>query len=200
MPKGYTTKTRIENYLLINIDASFNDQINDWIEEVEAYIEQQTGRVFVAEAEDSASTRRFDGDNTCKLLIDDTIAIETIKLSDDSDALETTDFVTYPPNAQSLTKKVPISMVKLIAGVFPAYPPQSISIKARWGYSESVPADIRNAATVLVAGIINYSWNAEGEVKSESIGRYSVTYKDEKQWSDFERLESVLQSYQKYSF
>ncbi len=200
MPKGYTTRQRIENYLLITIDAGFYDQIDEWIEEIEAYIEQQTGRIFVAEAAGAETTRRFDGDNTCKLLIDDAIAITEIKLSDDSDALETTDFVTYPLNAQSLAKKVPISMVKLIAGIFPSYPPQSISIKARWGYSEAVPADIRNAATVLVAGIINYSWNAEGEVKSESIGRYSVTYKDEKQWSDFERLESVLQSYAKYSF
>ena len=196
--KGYTTKTRIENYLLITIDPSFDNQIEEWIEEVEAYIEQKTGRVFVAESVGAETTRRFDGDDTTRLLIDDAIAIEEIKLTSDSDALTTDDYVTYPQNA--IAKGVPITSIELLAAVFPAYPRQSVSIKARWGYSASVPDLIRNAATVLVAGIINFSWTSDGEIKSETIGRYSVTYKDAKQWNDFEKIEDILASFEKFSF
>lgn len=202
--KGYTSKTRVENYLLIDIDAGFDSQITDWIDEVEAYIDQVTGRNFVADPEESggdagASVRRFDGDGTEKLLIDDCVAVTEVKLSDDSDPLEVEEFVLYPANAQALSRPVPYTMIRMIAGVFPSYPPQGISVKARWGYSEEVPADIRTVATVLLAGIINYSWNADGEVQSETIGRYSVTYKTDKQWKDFERVQGILESYQKYS-
>ncbi len=30
--KGYTTKTKVENYTLQNIDASFNTQMDNWIQ------------------------------------------------------------------------------------------------------------------------------------------------------------------------
>jgi hypothetical protein len=205
MPKGYTTKAKIENYLLIDIDASFDSQVDAWIEEVEAHIDRVTGRNFKADEEESgedagASTRRFDGDNTNKILIDDCVAVTEIKLSEDSDPLEVEDYVLYPANALSLSRPIPYTQIKLIGGYFPKYPPQGIYVKGRWGYSEEVPADIQNVATILVAGIINFSWNADGEVESETIGRYTVTYKNKKQWDDFERIEPILKSYIKYSF
>jgi hypothetical protein len=61
-----------------------------------------------------------------------------------------------------------------------------------------VPADIKFAATVLVAGIINYSADVAGEVKSMSLGGYSVTYKDEKQWQDFDRVSEILKLNKKF--
>ncbi|MFZ3032256.1 MAG: hypothetical protein WA082_04425 [Candidatus Moraniibacteriota bacterium] len=205
MPKGYTTRAKIENYLLIDIDSSFHDQVDAWIEEVEAYIDTKTGRNFVADPEESgvdagASTRRFDGDGTNKQIIDDCVEVTSVKLSDEDDPLELEDYVLYPANAQALSRPVPYTLIRLLSGAFPSYPPQGIYVKARWGYSELAPKDIQTVATVLVAGIINYSWNAEGEVKSESIGRYSVTYKDDAGWKDFERIEPTLASYIKYSF
>lgn len=203
MPKGYTTRAKIENYLLINIDESFHDQVDAWIEEVEEYIDRKTGRNFVASpAEDDSGeneTRRFDGDNTSKLIIDDAVEILEIKLSVDSDALTTADYVLYPANARTLSRKLPYTMIKLIGAYFSKYLPQGIYVKGRWGYSEEVPSDIQTVATVLVAGIINYSWNSEGEIASESIGRYTVSYKTEKQWVDFDRIDPILKSYIKFS-
>lgn len=194
--KGYTNKTEIENYLLINIDESFWDQVNRWIADVETYIDNKTGRNFIAE---SASARLFDGDGSRELLIDDCIEVTEVKIGDDDplnkdESGVDDDYFVYPANLLPKTK------IKLINGIFPSHPPQTISIKAKWGYSEDVPGDIQNVATVLVAGIINYSLNAEGEVKSMSIGRYNVTYKDERQWNDFERIEDTLNAYKKYNF
>jgi len=196
--KGYTTKEKIVNYLMVNIDSSFDDQVEDWIMESEEYIDHVTDRNFKADS--VVSQRRYDGDNTQKLLIDDCVSISEIKLSADSEALDSDNYFLYPQNAQLLSRKKPYTMIKLLAGVFPKYPPAGIYVKAKWGYSAEVPADIQNVATVLVAGIINFSWNSEGEVQSETVGRYTVTYKTKKEWQDFERIETILKSYLKYSF
>jgi hypothetical protein len=117
MPKGYTTKEAIENYMLIKIDSSFDAQINSWIEAVETYIDRYTRRDF-------------------------------------------TDTEFYP----------------------------------------SIPADITLVATALVAGIINFSNNHEGEVQSMTVGRYSVTFKNDQQFSNQKQIEDILKSYKKFTF
>jgi len=52
----------------------------------------------------------------------------------------------------------------------------------------------------FVSGIINYSLNAEGEVSSISVGRYTVSYKDDKQWQDFDRANKMLDMLRKITF
>lgn len=197
--KGYTNKTEIENYLLINIDSSFDNQITRWIEDIEAYIDSMTGRNFIAD--EVAVQRRFDGSGISKLLTDDFIELEEIKLSKDDDALEIESdyepYFLYPQNAQSLDRKVPYTRVELYDYIFPKGK-QNIYLTAKWGYSEEVPSPIRFVATVLVAGIVNFSDNAEGEVQTMTIGRYSVTYKSKKEWQDFEQVGQILEQFKKY--
>ena len=188
--KGYTNKNEIENYLLIDIDASFNAQVTRWIEDVEKYIDQQTGRNFIADA--VATVKKYDGDNSRVLLIDDCVAVTEVKIDTQTPLIADDEYFLYPANDLPKTK------IRLATGYFPSWPFQNVSVKAKWGFSVDVPADIRSAATILAAGIINYSLNAEGEIKSMSIGRYTVTYKDEKQWQDFDRLKDVFQAYKKY--
>jgi hypothetical protein len=197
--KGYTNKTEIENYLLTTIDATFNSQVDNWIESMENYIDQMTGRNFIADAVSNDSDRYYDGDNTSKLLIDDAVEITELEVGEGSTMTPDTtkmkadgDYVLYPAN------RLPITRIQLRGGYFPNWPHQAIRVKARWGYSEAVPADIKQVATVLVAGIINYGNTSEGEVKSMNIGSYSVTYKDEKQWQDFERVAEILKNYKKF--
>lgn len=197
--KGYTTRQQIENYLLITIDPSFYTQVDNWIEEIEDYIDQITGRNFVADSADAV--RYYDGDNSASLLIDDAVSISEIKIGD-NDALvaDTTpldadgDFILYPAN------RLPISKIQLRASSFPSTPLRCIKVTGKFGYSVAAPADIMQAATILVAGIINYSWNAEGEVSSMTIGRYSVTYKTDQSWKDFERVPDILKHYRKFTF
>ena len=195
MAKGYTTRQNIENYLLITIDPTFHAQVETWIEEIEAYIDQQTGRNFKADA--VASARYFDGDNTPTLLIDDAVAITEVVLdSVNSPTIVElpADYVTYPAN------RLPKTKITMRGSYFPRGPLQAIKITGKWGFSVNVPADIVQAATVLTAGIINYSLNADGEVQTMSIGSYSVTYKAEKQWQDFDRIKGILDSYKKFTF
>jgi len=195
MPKGYTSRAKIEDYMLITIDATFHARVDKWIEDMENYIDRMTGRNFVADAEES--DREFDGTGTRKLVIDDAVEVTDVQLAiGDSDTVDPDDLVKYPANYAS--KGVPISRLEMRSAIFPRGQ-QNITVSGKWGFSEETPGDIEMAATVLVAGIINFAHQSDGEVQSETIGRYSVTYKDDRQWADFERVPEVLKSYRKFS-
>src|SRR3990167_555125 len=104
MPKGYTTKTAIENYMLTVIDASFDDQIDEWIEAAEAHIDKKTGRSFVSEDDESGGggiERLFDGDGSGLLLIDDALSVSKVETGieeDEMEEVEAEDYVLEPAN------------------------------------------------------------------------------------------------------
>ncbi len=196
IPKGYCQIYQIENYLLTQIAADFEDQVKEWVAQMEKYIEQFTGRVFIADT--VATYKKYEVEGKAEnfgtvvgedLFIDD--CVEVTELQIDDEVVDVDDYVIYPAN---ITPKTRIKL-KDDSGVSFTIGEQNIEVKAKWGYSVAVPNDISFATTVLVCGIINYSLQAEGEVKSESIGSYSVTYKEEKQWQDFERAKHILESY-----
>lgn len=198
--KGYTNRTEVQNYLLTKVKEEFWAQVDRWIEQIERYIDEETGRNFIADS--ALSTRLFDGSGTNKQLIDDCVEISQVKLSKDADPLEDESgseaYFKYPNNARLRTPPVPYTRLELACGSFPRGK-QNIRVRAKWGYSTSVPQDIKFAATVLVAGIVNFSNDSEGEVQSMTIGRYSVTYKTKQEWQDFEQIQGILDHYRKYS-
>jgi len=199
-PKGYTNIDAIEAYLLIDIAQYFEEQVNEWVAQVEKYIENVTNRSsFIADA--SATARYYDGDNTRELFIDDAVEITEISLGTGDDATIYVpadlreDYLLYPNNA--IVDKKPYTSVKLTGGIFPRGD-QNIKITAKWGYSVVVPADIKLVATILVSDIIEESMSAEGEVQSMSIGRYSVTYKTEERWQSLPEVKAMIENYRSY--
>ena len=200
-PKGYTSIEEIEDYLLIDIIESFEARVTEWIAMMEKFVEKATGRVFIADTEASVKKyqiskelavrvgRYFETERS--LLIADCVEVTELKI--DSVVIATANYLFYPTN------ELPITRIKLTdaSGLRFASGEQNIEVKAKWGYSVDCPADINFATTVLVAGIINFSGSMEGEVKSETIGSYSVTFKDAKDWQDFERAKQILQQYKK---
>jgi hypothetical protein len=183
---GYCAVEDIENYILTEIDVAFESEVEEWIEAMENYINKETGRVFIADA--NVSVRKFDGDGDPYILIDDCVAITKVEIDDE----ENTDYLTYPANS------LPITMLKLDDDKF-SRGNQNVEVTAKWGYSVNVPADIKLATVILVAGIIYRSLSQEGEVQSISMGRYSVTYKTEKQWDDFETVKKTLDKYTRFN-
>lgn len=191
--KGYTTKEAVENYLLIEIDAAFDDQVDEWIESVEEYIDHETNRDFAPAAEDAvAEDRTFDGDGTVTMDIDPCTEVEEVRFSETGDPIDEDQYVLYPVRKDT-TDKIKMKYLKFPKG------DQNIYVKAIWGYA-AVPKDIKMAATVLVAGIINNAWQSEGEVASMTIGRYSVTYKTKAQVDDFNKIEEILAYNKRYTF
>lgn len=185
--KGYTNIKNIENYLLTEIDLGFEEQIEEWIEQAESIIEKETGRVFIADKE--ASTRKYDGDGDTILFIDDCISIESVKIGDDE-----IEVYSYPANYTPTTRIVSTS--RFTRGK------QNIEVTAKWGYSENVPADIKQVATLLVAGSIDKGLNPKGDINTISLGQYSAGFGSEimkEKMKERENLiKSILEKYRRY--
>ena len=199
MPKGYTTKTKIESFLLITVDESFDDQVDNFIEDVEDFIDEYTGRNFVADEE--ASERLYNGNNTNELEIDDCIEVETVELGTDDygtsfNELAETDYVFLPANA--IAKGFPIKAIHLKTEIF-TKGLQNHRITARWGYSEEAPGPISMAATILAAHIWKFGRGGiSGGITQEKIGNYSVSYDSDKDKMDYDRALAILDKYKRY--
>ena len=185
-----TDKTAIQNYLLIDIDSQFNSQIDEWIQGVYEYMCNATNRQLLADEDESACL--YDGNNKNSLLVDDFVSISKVewKYQGGSDFQDITDDTfSYPANR---TPKYKIETT----WAFPRGR-QNVRITGLRGYTtqDKLPMDLKLAATILVAGIINYSSNVSKEVKTESIGRYTVTYDTEEDKKDYATAMETLKNY-----
>lgn len=169
----------IEAYTLQEVAANFRPSVQEWIEQMTTYIERATNREFVTG--DSTSTRKYDGSGTSIQLVDDYSALTSVVVDG-----STIDVTEYPTNS---TPKYKL----MRNGRFPRGL-QNVEVMAVWGYGE-VPADIRFACTVLVAGMVQNHTNSDGAKASESIGNYSVSYATEVQRNDFNRVKDILANY-----
>lgn len=187
--RQYTTITEIENYLLTNIIPDFRPQVDTWITQMSKYIENYTGRTFIEIEEE----RVFDGNDVQiinELMVDDFTELISLKIGDKEIDLEKV--LVYPSNSEKKDRII------LVQDYF-WKGRQNIKVNAKWGYSKEIPADIVYAATILVAGIINFSHNAHGEISSETVGQYSVSYNSEPEWNDFRRAMKSLDNYKRLS-
>lgn len=202
-PKGYTTEEILENYILNDIDATFSDQIDSWIAGIEKFIDGYTGRNFIAD--ESATARKYDGDDTNELLIDDAVEITKVEVGNDGyggsfDELSAggaDGYFLYPENYS--VRGLPVRKIVLNSRRWPAGA-QNNQITAKWGFSATVPADIQFAATVFVAGVLNQHRQGGDEIKSEKIGNYTVTYNTDKgqnSFGDFSKAKEILDRYRK---
>jgi hypothetical protein len=184
-----TTIDKLESYLLITIDENFKPKVQEFIDAVTSYIERYTGRTFTYDAEAEATAKTYDGTDTGELFIDDALEVTEVKINDT--VLDESDYVLYPANRLPKTRII-LPYKNFYRGA------QNIAVTAKWGYGEAVPADLSFAATVMVAGIINSSNSHEGEVQSETIGRYSVTYRaGSNQENDYKSAMNILKLYRR---
>lgn len=175
-----TNESKIEKYMMIDIDSSFSSQITDWINAVELYINNYTG---IEDGFESASSiKYFNGNNEREIIIDKCTEITTIEvLEADGGDVEWTltegmesDYITFPYNKTPIFKLI----LRPSAQIGSWYKGNKrIKITAHWGQSSSVPKDIELAATMLVSSIIEKGLRG-GKVGSESLGDYSISYVD----------------------
>lgn len=172
----YTTEAKIENYLATDINNNFSGQIDDWIAAVEAYINKYCNRPdgFIA----GNGTRYYEGEGTRELLIDSFTSLTSVQIMEQdgvtvNQTLSTDDYWAYPLNTTPKYKLVLTPNSSL--GVFPRRK-SSVKVVGSFGFADtSVPKDIELAATMLVAKIIEKGLKG-GQISSESLGDYSVTY------------------------
>jgi len=191
----------------IEIENSFTSQVTVWIQWMTEYVEAQTGRVFEADAANSEKVYEVDLQRSVsvggyyvspiELVVDEFVntSTSTIKLTIDDDELDSDEFLLYPATVNELPKTRLV--LKKDTGLVFTEGEQNIKVEAKWGYSVAAPGDIKFATIVLVAGMVNNSWSSEGEMSSVTLGRYTMSFKTEKQLGDFERVKEILEIYTK---
>ena len=182
---NYSDKTAVQNYTLTNIDVTFDTQLTAWIAAMSRFMDNYTGRTLV---QDTASTRTYDGSGDGELKIDDVNLITQVAVG----GVVVTPYA-YPSN--SARKYV----LKLDGDIF-VTGMQNVAVTGKFGYHTTLPEDIKFACTVLVAGIVNQSNKQTDGIKSEKVGEYQVTYKDEKERSDYARTMQILDGYKVIAF
>lgn len=188
--KNYTTEQKIADYLGITLVAGMFDDV---MEGVEAYIDKYTGRNFVADTD--ASDRLFDGRGSRKLRIDDCIDIISVEIGNEDFGgtfTAITDFVKLPNNELPKTEIITTDGTAFILGI------GNHKVNAKWGYSVAVPADITQACTMISAGVYSFGQSGGGQgVKSEKIGDYSVSYKEQNANQVITQVQGILDRYKK---
>ena len=176
----------IEDYMLTDIAVDFRPRVEEWIEGVQEEMNKMTDRQLIADS--AAADYKYDGNGGKSMMVDDFVQIVTVK---DVTTDITSSCFFYPAN------KYPKWRIESESS-FPKGK-QNIVVNGKRGYvaAADVPLDLKHAATVLVAGIINYSNSSAGEVKSESIGRYSVTYSTDTEKVDYDRALETIKRYRR---
>jgi len=195
---AYTTETKVENYLMVDIDPTMSSQISDWISAVERYINDYTERKHGFEAT-AATTRYFDGNGLREINVDEFVSLTSVEIleSNGSDVEWTltsgwdNDYIAYPYNEVPQYRLVLTANSQVGAWFSGA---KRIKITAVWGYSSTVPKDIELAATMLVASIVEKGLRG-GTVQSESLGDYSISYGSVDATAEVMGVKKILDKY-----
>lgn len=193
---AYTTEGDLENLLLQDIDSSYSSWITAVIAAVEAYIDQYCGTTF---ADSGSSTKYYDGTGTDEIVVDEYQSITSVDVLDETGNVEQsltadTDFWSYPLN-DGVKNRLKLSQ----SGKLSNFPnrPRALKIVATWGRL-AVPGPIRMAAAKLAAKVINEGLRG-GQVKSENLGSYSITYKDIDEKAGAMEIYNILNMYRNLS-
>lgn len=196
---SYTTEAKILQYLGLFVLPSPLTSLTDFINAVGKFIDNYCNRTF---AQESSTTKLYDGDDTGELLIDDALTVSQIEILDEDGNTDYTltysgnDFYLYPAN-ETPKKKIVINKNNAPIGIFPKGS-QNIKLTGTFGNSVTASDDISLVATILVAGIIEENYiESTGDVKSESLGEYSVVFQDAniKKMADKMRIFDILDKY-----
>lgn len=197
--KEYTTKAKVQEYLNKTISITLEDILYS----VEKFIDNYTDRNFKADSE--ASARVYNGNGQQNLKIDDCVEVTKVEVGSNvygdsfSEISDSGADRYYLMPANYSADNVPIDMIHL-RNRYWSEGFQNHQITAKWGYSSSAPKDIILAATILAAAIYESGRSgAVGGVKTEKIGEYSVTFKDDRELADFNKAVQILDRYKKFA-
>lgn len=189
----YITEGDLENMILQDIDASYSTWIAAVIAFVEAYVDKYCGTYYSTTT--GAATKYYDGSGTEELQIDEFESITSVEvLNADGSVIatltENSDFWTYPLN---LTVKNTIKLSGV--GAISEFPDQARAVKVVGSFGlSSVPAPIKLAAIQLAAKVINNGLRG-GQVSSENLGSYSISYEKVDESADALGIKDILNMY-----
>lgn len=193
---AYTNKGNVQRFLNVDIASTFDTQIDNWVAVVAKWIDRYCKKTFEA-AED---TRYYDGNGDNVLFIDDFVAgtIQHVKIldTDGSEVSSLTeghgnDYLAYPRNETTQNE------LRMVPGAsYTSFPRRtsSVEVKADFGYSAAVPADVELVATKLVAQIVKEGLKG-GKVSSIQLGDYQANFFKVDEAADALGIYNVLDTY-----
>lgn len=174
---AYTTKADVEDYLgttITGIDAI----VTSWIAAASRWIDDYCNRDIYNATE---STTKYDGDGSDILHIKDTLQ---------SGLTVTMDGISVSPLLYPTTKDYASRLV-LDDSIWNCGK-QNISVTGKISMFSALPDQVKMAATILVAGMYQ-ARNSTGKVGTrETIGNYTVEYKEGAQTIDYQSAKTNL--------
>jgi hypothetical protein len=177
----YTTESKVEQYLQIDIDDSIAAFVVDWINWVSKYIDNYCNTTF----ESASTTKYYDTHGENRIFIDDCTSITTLEFLDEDGGnyatlTENADFWLYPLN-QTTKNEVRLDPYgrhgQFLTGS------KRLKITGAFGVAVDVPPDIEMIATQMVGDIVRQAAGEAKGVKSETLGDRSITYDDVQSFS-----------------
>lgn len=210
----YTDKDTVKSYLGVDFTTTVEPFVGSVIESIDTYIERYCGdekfglRIFKDPGADE--TRYFDGNDSTKLPIGDVLSLTSIEVENQS-LTEDQDYYLYPLNADKSGQ--PFTWVELVqpetgfrsnlrtggTSYFFELGQRNVAVTGRFAYSTTPPADVQLAAVKLVAGVLKENIGDKDikELKSESLGAYSVSYESVSQLAYALEVEQILAPYRR---
>ncbi len=188
----YTTVEDVKNYTQKEYtaleEATIEAAIGMWSE----VIERITERVFSIAGE---TTRKYDGDRTHVLFIDEAISITSVSFDDEE--VDEEDYEIYPLNLPHKNRIVfKNAIIPRGRG--------NVSVTGKFGFSEAVPDVIKMITTILVSAYISTivrDKDRTSEIKSLTLDKYKVEYDSsfkEGLKDDVKTAQELLKMYKKY--
>ncbi len=180
----YIQKEDLEKHL----GETITDNVDSYIEASCKYIDNYTQRSF---KETEEEIRYYDGNGKSKLIIDPATKITKVELSTDGTTwseVATDNWEVEPYN------RTPIRSILLSWNIFYKIK-RSVRITGKFGWSDSLPKDVKFCATVLASSM--YKGKSSSEISSEKIGDYQVNFEDEKGIGDLDSVKKILDIYKK---
>lgn len=187
---AYTDKTQIEAYTGTTIPATLTTQLTAWITAAEEWINSYVGFKF----EDGlvATKKTYSGNGQKTLFVQPFYSPTSITILDEDgnqeETLTSDDYILYPLNS---TGKNRIEL-KSDASIFGKT--KRIEINAMHAFGSTVPQQVQLVATKLVAKILNENFKG-GEITSQSLGDYSVSFAKVDEEADVLGIKQILDFY-----
>ena len=172
----YTTESKIENYLQVDIDDSISGYVTDWINWVSKYIDNYCKTTF----EPTTTSKYYDTGGQRRLFIDNLTSVTAVEfLDEDGDVekslTENADYWLYPLN-KTTKNEIRLDPYGRNPNFFIGS--KRLKITGVFGDATTVPPDIEMVATQMVGDLIKANTGETNDIKAETLGDRSVTYSD----------------------
>lgn len=191
---AYITESDLENHILQDIDSSYSSWISTIIGFVEAYIDKYCETDYTGSGSDT--DRYYDGSGTDSIIIDEFTEITAVYLLDNFGntihTVPTDGWFLAPYNSDVKNQLV----LNGHAG-YAAFPlgDRTVKVTGKFGHT-TVPAPVKFAGIQLCAKIINEGLRG-GQVSSETLGSYTVNYREVDEVAESMGVKNILDMYRR---